>query len=204
MASRIMHLVISNEISKRFDIDRARFAFGNILPDAHDNTTEMKKASHFKIKGARYYSEKILDSDLFVEKYNKFIKDDIYLGYLSHLISDDLWMRTIYRTYMLDSKYNVMEDKLDLYYSDFAKLNTLLINEFGIGKNIVAECVEIDEICKVSSSKLLKWVNFDFENRMDNLKLDIFKIEDIRSFIECAVEEVVTRIKEQNLRDCFE
>lgn len=204
MASRIMHLVISNEISRRFDIDKARFAFGNLLPDAHDNTVVMKKASHFKIKGASFYSDIILDSKLFVEKYNEFMSDDIYLGYMSHLISDDLWMRTIYRKYMLDVKHNIIVEKLDSYYSDFTKLNNHLINDFDIEESIIYDYVEIDEVCDENSRKVQEWVKFDFKNRTGNLSLELFEMEDIYTFIELAVEAVETIIKEQKLRDCFD
>lgn len=111
MASRIMHLAISETIANHFGLDLMRFNLGNLLPDLHEDTKEGKAISHFRIKREPYEDSKdpnyqYFDYNKFLQKYENKLYDDLYLGYYCHLIADELWIQNIYIKYMRDENRN--------------------------------------------------------------------------------------------------
>lgn len=123
MAGVITHMVIAREIIKRLPKDTIRdeshFYLGNLAPDAiharEGYVRAFKKHTHFR--------DDILDADfelpenrqLFHERLAKFVeknKDrtdglfDLYLGYVSHVLTDELFMMTVRKEFC-----EVMEDQ---------------------------------------------------------------------------------------------
>ena len=54
-----------------------------------------RNSSHF-FEGKLDDGTRFVDSKGFIEKYQADIQDEFMLGYLIHLISDDIWMKFIY------------------------------------------------------------------------------------------------------------
>lgn len=129
MASRIIHLAITNELIKKYPFkDPARLKLGSVLPDAcaPGRTTE---ASHLKIKlcGA---TKKTYDLTLYREKFGqKMREDDLYLGYYLHLIQDILFRHFIYEMHHWDSRTPGNVDKL---HNDYTLINTYVVRQYQL------------------------------------------------------------------------
>ena len=83
MASRIIHLAITNELSQQYEFSNIdRLYFGTIIPDGVSSRQEYI-LSHFKLRisdtGKRSYN-----LTEYKEKFGNLLKaDDLYLGVLS-------------------------------------------------------------------------------------------------------------------------
>ncbi|MDE6518356.1 MAG: tyrosine-protein phosphatase [Acetatifactor sp.] len=134
MASRIIHLAITNELIKKYPFkDPARLKLGSVLPDAcaPGRTTE---ASHLKIKlcGA---TKKTYDLTLYREKFDqKMREDDLYLGYYLHLIQDILFRYFMYEMHHWDSRTPGNVDKL---HNDYVLINTYVVRQYQLTDDIV-------------------------------------------------------------------
>ncbi len=100
MASSIIHLAVTNELTKRHTFnDEGRLKFGAILPDAGKG-----KASHFN-KYVWGLNRKAYDFELFRSKYGELMKtDDLYIGYYLHLVQDICYRHFVFDKY----KWNPM------------------------------------------------------------------------------------------------
>ena len=95
MGSRMMHLIIAGQVAGKIDIsDRPRFLLGGIAPDAVHGR-EQKTKSHY-YEGSVDDGTRRVHYEGFIEKYQKEIQDEFILGYVVHLVGDDVWMKDIY------------------------------------------------------------------------------------------------------------
>lgn len=205
MASRIIHLVISQIICEYFDLDTGRFNLGNLLPDLHANTKEAKATSHFRILREPYEDSntnkyQYFDYNHFLDKYKDKINDDVYLGYYCHLITDELWIQNIYIKYMRDENRKKWVNEQENYYHDFSKLNEIIIRKYNLKINIDFEIIEMKEINPEKIIILKADLENDFKIRYDDLKLRLFKYEDIINFIEETSSIIIIDLKSKKLR----
>ncbi|WP_105616123.1 hypothetical protein [Vallitalea okinawensis] len=197
VASRIIHLVISKKVSQNFDFDALKFSVGNLLPDCHERNNEAKYMSHFRIRNSQFNSKRLLDYKEFANKYSNYIKDEVYLGYFSHLISDEIWLKGIYSKYMLDENYCIKEENRGTYYKDYGRLNSYLIHKFQLKNDIKQiDPVTINEIDHSKISDLLIGLDSDFDkNESTTCELKLFSESDILNYIEEAADCVTDKIK---------
>ena len=98
MASRIIHIIVGLRVAEQITLTTPdRFFFGNILPDCVDSPggrNDRKAYSHFwdyntdqKTKGQNW--------QLFWDKYRNHERDELYLGYVCHLVTDAVWVQEI-------------------------------------------------------------------------------------------------------------
>ncbi len=205
MASRIIHTCIAIEICKVIDIpDKKRFFYGNILPDIVSLYHGSKDLSHFKGEPqSEFYTP--FNYNSFYTKYKDKMSDSVYLGYLMHLIADDIWLRKIYIPYV---KVNISENNkselIKKYYTDFLKLNIFLIPKFNIKKDCVESVndIPIEEINTTSkySDMLIKEFGKDFrvygKKYLDPILLEKLSILE---YIEYTSKFCIEKIKELNL-----
>lgn len=143
MATWLMHFRVTEQLLKKIkDLDTTAFVIGNVAPDSgipNEDYSEFnppRKICHFW--GEEVYSsvERFYNEYFTEEKraaYNK-TEYSFFLGYLTHLMTDECWGRNIYdvgieqallnKAYV-DRKTVIREMKQDFYYLDnlFAKEN---------------------------------------------------------------------------------
>lgn len=130
MASRVIHYIVGLRITEMVKLKTPeRFLFGNMLPDCVDSPGGRKKGdpkaeSHFwdineelHIKGQNW--------NRFWDKYEKFREDELYLGYVCHLVTDAVWARDI-----APIKKKHLQKKHEWLYRDYHRLNELLREKF--------------------------------------------------------------------------
>ena len=129
MASIIIHLAVTNELTKRHefkDIDRLKF--GAILPDAGDG-----KISHLK-KSVCGQSKKTYDFERFRAEFGELMKtDDLYLGYYLHLVQDICYRHFVYGRYSWDPSIPGNVEKL---HKDYSIINNYVVLKYHLRNDV--------------------------------------------------------------------
>lgn len=139
MASRMIHYLIGREVVKRiFVANPGRFVVGNLLPDCVDEPgrkgglkSGAKTNSHFfgidmerGLKGANW--------NLFCDKYPDYMEDELYLGYMCHLLSDAVWFHDINHSLIRILPEAERGIYLEKMYRDYHRMNELLREEYAL------------------------------------------------------------------------
>ena len=159
MASRIIHLAITNELIKKYHFKNvARLKFGTVLPDAYatgkfigdctDKSTEITIAgSHFKISVCGN-NKRTYDFTRFRTMFLDLMKkDDLYLGYYLHLIQDILFRHFVYDEYHWNP---TVPGNVERLHRDYAITNYYIIQKYGVRDDVeVPDNFEKEPICDV-------------------------------------------------------
>lgn len=198
MGSRIMHSIIAYKIAESVPIpDKTSFLLGGIAPDA----VSPKELSHFFSGDVEDYSRKV-DYESFIEKYSSVKNNSFILGYYSHLIADDLWLKGFYLPWL---KNRLENDKniLNLYHGDFQSLNGLLLNYYGVPdgiKEILESAGSVLEIEEVSSKDICDFVPYVLQDMKYDIaqskkQLNVFTFEQIIGYVETSIHKGIMHIK---------
>lgn len=193
-----MHLVIANKIAESLLIeDRTSFLIGGIAADAASN----KDLSHFFRGEVQDYSRNV-DYKEFLNKYNSLLENPYILGYFTHLIADDIWLKGFYlpwlRNRMKDNK-----EILNLYHNDFRLLNGKLLECYGFTDELrkmlsnFPAILDLEEVKSADFEKFVPYVlgDMEYEKEVINNKLDVFTFNQIIGYIETSVELGLLHIK---------
>ncbi len=95
-----VHLATARNILEKVNIKNQNdFIFGNILPDIL-NGYLIKNVSNIVIHRDAHYDtyqkERFCSYQIFYEQYNQKLDNKVVLGYLVHLMTDNLWNKEFY------------------------------------------------------------------------------------------------------------
>jgi hypothetical protein len=198
MGSRVMHYIISNQIAERLSInDKVSFILGGISPDA----VAPKDLSHFFTGEVSDYTRSI-DYEGFLEKYDTSKHTSFILGYYTHLIADDIWLKGFYLPWLK----NRMENDPTIfsqYHRDFQLLNGKLLNYYGVEMDILIEweknssIFDLDEIKTSDISKFVPYVLGDIKFNKEDLEqeLTVFTFEQIIGYVETSIDKAIMHIR---------
>ncbi|NGZ77694.1 zinc dependent phospholipase C family protein [Saccharibacillus alkalitolerans] len=192
MGSRIMHLIIGNQIAERLNIaDKTSFLLGSVAPDA----VGTKDESHF-YRGEHRDFTRHIDYKEFLEKY-KSHSDNLYvLGYFAHLIADEQWMKGFYMPW-LRNRMVADPEVTRLYHNDFRLLNGKLLEHYDMTndmkKAIKGKSNEVIDLEEVKSSDVFEFVphvlgDMDYEEQVVDEPLNVFSFIQIQGYIETSVD----------------
>jgi len=120
------HLTIKN---------KNRFRLGQLIPDAILRTDHDHSVSHFKV-ACKDYKHKMIDFRAFYQAYRDHIlQDDLYMGYLLHLIADGC-----YREFMINHRQVNQENSrkiVEEIHNDYRLLNHYFINKYQLKADVV-------------------------------------------------------------------
>jgi hypothetical protein len=120
-----MHVIIANKIAERLSLeDRTSFLLGSIAPDA----VTTKSESHFFIGEHQDYSRSV-DYKGFLNKYSSQADSLYILGYYTHLIADEIWLKGFYLPW-LRNRMDADKETHGLYHNDFRLLNGKLLEHY--------------------------------------------------------------------------
>jgi hypothetical protein len=198
MGSRIMHLIIGNRIAERLNIeDRTSFLLGSIAPDA----VPTKDESHF-FRGEHHNYTRHIDYSEFLAKY-KSHSDNLYvLGYFTHLIADDQWLKGFYMPW-LKERMEADEGVLALYHNDFRLLNGKLLEHYGCTvemRKAINDSSAVIDLQEVKSSNVAELVSdvladMDYEKDVIDEPLKVFSFVQIKGYIETSVNIGIMNLK---------
>ncbi|PGS53923.1 zinc dependent phospholipase C family protein [Bacillus sp. AFS041924] len=198
MGSRNMHLIIANQVAKKISIsDKSSFLIGGIAPDA----VSPKELSHFFIGEANDYTRSI-DFDGFLHKYNSIKIEKYILGYYTHLIADDLWLKGFYLPWLknrIESDHHI----LNLYHQDFELLNGKLLELYGDKDELKEDLhrrnsiLEIHEVSSNDVNNLIPHILKDMNYKEEDVFIDlsVFRLEQIIGYIETCVNKCIMHLK---------
>ena len=198
MGSRIMHLIIADQVLKRLQYkDVPEFLVGSIAPDA-TNSRVQKDASHFQ-RGNLDDGTRFVNYEHFIEKYPSGIQSTFGLGYLTHLISDDVWLKQIYFKNDLKNRVDADPNLLEKWHNDFRKLNGRLIENYRCAnlKEILAASdvpeSRFDEIEREDLRQFRDETLGDFTYKQEELlkELEVYSWQEILDYIDAATDEAV-------------
>ena len=184
MASSIMHLAVTCELTKHFDFsDTNRLEFGAILPDAGKG-----KAGHLN-KFIWGRNKKSYDFEFFRSEFGELMKtDDLYLGYYLHLVQDICYRHFVYDKY----KWNPMIlGNVERLHKDYSIINYYVAGKYDLKNNIVVpSCFEdekINSLCEYDVNWLVDSMAEYFE-KVEEGEIFFFTREMADEYITEAVE----------------
>lgn len=194
-----MHLIIANQIAKQVSItDKNAFLLGGIAPDA----VSPKELSHFFLGEVTDYSRSI-DFNSFLEKYRSYYSTDYILGYYTHLIADDMWLKGFYLPW-LKNRMEQDQDIFNRYHHDFHLLNGKLLNYYGITTNILENInnrdtiIDLQEVSAKDVNEFIPYLRQDMDYDQKELieDLQVFTFDQIIGYMETSIEKGIYHLKE--------
>lgn len=128
MASLIMHLAVAVQVLPQLGVpavERDRFLWGQLLPDARGEGVAAKRATHFRAftpDGTQY-----CDFPRFLRDFPPHT-DSLYLGYYCHLVEDWTFRRFLYN----ESGITPHPELAPTLHRDYYLLNAPLIRKYSL------------------------------------------------------------------------
>ncbi|MCG7345510.1 hydrolase [Sporosarcina sp. ACRSL] len=199
MGSRIMHVIIAHKIAEKLSIeDKVPFLIGGVAPDA----VSSKDTSHFFAGDLQDYS-RYVDYMAFWEKYQEEAENLYVLGYFTHLIADNIWLKGFYLPW-LKNRMEADHDLFKRYHNDFQLLNGKLLEYYELKdelKNSLSHIPTVTDLEEVSSKEVMEFLpsvigdmEYD-EDHVLNEKLLVFTFDQIVGYIETSVDKGVVEMK---------
>lgn len=188
MGSRIMHLLLASDICRQLQIsDEKAMLLGSIAPDAAKD----KHKAHYKTPPHAYAYNSPLDWGQFIIDYRGHMRSPFFIGYLTHLIMDDVWT--------MKADFSGFEQRIKSepglyarYHNDLWRCNAKLITNYHLAslKDMLAEADHVPEsISFLSASDVMVYKQAaldDFDYPADNVtaSLDLFTFEEMIHYVE--------------------
>lgn len=188
MASRIIHLAITNELSQQYEFSNIdRLYFGTIIPDAVSSRQDYI-LSHFKLRISDT-EKRSYNLTEYKEKFGNLLKaDDLYLGYYLHLIQDLLYRHFMYDRYHWNPKPNGNIERL---HDDYKQINAYVISKYGLHSDIHVPngfaSEKINELADFEPDRFIQELKNDFE-RIEYKERFFFTDNMVDEYIQWAVE----------------
>ncbi|MGG3307825.1 zinc dependent phospholipase C family protein [Paenibacillus lautus] len=198
MGSRIMHLIIANRIADCLLIeDKTLFLYGSIAPDA----VSSKDSSHFFAGEVQDYSRNV-DYKGFLHKYRSRVEDLYMLGYFTHLIADDIWLKG-FNLPWLRNRMEADEGLYKQYHNDFRLLNGKLLEHYGYTDelrrrlNYIPTIPDLEEVKSKDIERLVPYVldDMDYDKEILNENLNVFTFNQIIGYLETSVDMGILNIR---------
>ena len=199
MASSIVHLAITNELTKKMVFkDPSRLKFGAVVVDAGVGGNKTGD-SHLKVN-VMDGTKKTYDLDRYREMFGELIlTDDLYMGYYLHLVQDALYRHYVYDIHHWNPR---IPGNVDRLHKDYEILNQYVINKYGLTNDLTVpegfEDEDLNQLGTFDTEQLLRKMNAFF-SPVEEEPIFFFTKEMCDEFIEEAVLFCTEEVKK--LRD---
>ena len=157
MASTIVHLAITNELTKRISFaDTSRLKFGAIVADFGTDGNQ-NGSSHLKVD-VLDSRKRTYDFDRFREMFGtRILSDDLYMGYYLHLVQDSLYRRFVYDGYHWNPS---LPGNVERLHNDYRIVNQYIISRYRLENDIAIpdgfDREDLNQICSFDTAGLIK------------------------------------------------
>lgn len=219
MAGTNIHLLITDKLLNKLDIkDKKQFILGSLAPDTihakPDYVRDDKRKSHLRlgIRDAHFHFPENLD--LFkerVEAFNKHVsgdKKDLYLGYLCHVMTDELFIMTIRREYTQSKELKGFSCVDQGFYDQMIKesehIDQALWQKYDLEhyKSTILDLPFQDVLDFVTAEHQKISVNWMVHHKFVDKPLvetEYFTLRRAEDFVDEAVETIVKRLSRKRL-----
>lgn len=195
MASRMMHLIIGEKVASRLGMSAdPRFLLGSIAADAVYVRADKRRSHYYEGSG----KDRTLHVDIsaFLAKYDTNKQQPFLLGYLTHLISDEVWLNDIYFTNNLHLRHRSNPELIVQGHDDFRILNGKLVMDYKcawLGDLLAQTHVNDCPVEEIGIQDLLRFKeetveDFTFEPQSCMKPLLVYDYEQIARYIEHAAD----------------
>lgn len=189
MGSRFMHLLIADYVMSELAIhDKTRALLGAIAPDAAKD----KRAAHFKGELHPYAYNSPVDYGRFIVKYRDRFQDTFFIGYLTHLVTDDIWtMKTDFTGF--EARVKKRPELYEMYHADLWLCNAKLDRRYAAQskriRSTLAGANEVAWLDEVDASSVLTYKqealhDFDYPEENLSIPLRLFTLEEMVHYVE--------------------
>jgi hypothetical protein len=185
-----MHLIIGYRIAAKLNIqDRASFLLGSVAPDA----VQAKDESHF-FRGEHQNYTRYIDYHGFLNKYKPYSDNPYVLGYFTHLIADDQWLKGFYMPWLRD-RMEADAGLYPLYHNDFRLLNGKLLEHYSCTEEMrqaisgSPKVIDLEEVKAKEAIDIVPHVlgDMDYDKQRIDEPLNVFSFIQIEGYIETSV-----------------
>ena len=172
MASSIVHLAVTNELTKRLSFtDTNRLKFGAVIVDGGVGGN-INGNAHLKVN-VLDGKKKTYDFDKFRELFGeRMLKDDLYMGYYLHLVQDSLYRHFVYDKYHWNPTIPGNTDRL---HKDYSIVNQYIIRQYGLKNDLVVpEGFDHEDLTQISA--------FDVDHFMKDMERFFQPVEEEEIF----------------------
>lgn len=162
MASRIIHLAITDLLSKNYGYkDKNRLELGSVLPDAGTGGN-----THLKIR-ISHGTKRTYDLAGFRSRFlSRMLEDDLYLGYYLHLVQDLYFRDFVYRRYHWDP---LPPGNVKRLHNDYTLANQYVVQKYALSDTITVPASfgaePLNELGCFSVYEFLTDMRTDFQSR---------------------------------------
>ena len=194
MASSVVHLAITNELSGKIDFnDINRLKFGAVIADAG-----IYGKSHLKINVSD--GKKSYDFDRYRRMFGeRVLSDDLYLGYYLHLVQDTLYRHYVYDRYHWDP---LIPGNVELLHKDYSIVNHYVVTKYQLKNDLVVpkgfEKEDINQIDTFDIERLMLDMRSYFR-LVEEEKIYFFTKEMSDEYIEEAIDFCLKEV--ENIRN---
>ena len=194
MASSVVHLAITNELSGKIDFnDINRLKFGAVIADAG-----IYGKSHLKINVSD--GKKSYDFDRYRRMFGeRVLSDDLYLGYYLHLVQDALYRHYVYDRYHWDP---LIPGNVELLHKDYSIVNHYVVTKYQLKNDLVVpkgfEKEDINQIDTFDIERLMLDMRSYFR-LVEEEKIYFFTKEMSDEYIEEAIDFCLKEV--ENIRN---
>lgn len=217
MPGYILHLTaaqmyLKSGQSRMNQKQKNNFLIGNLLPD----TTKQKEQSHFRNPKFSEYMVEYPETEWFIQKYKKRLKNSCYLGYLFHLYIDRKFFKEylpqivefrnqkdevavrrkeVSYVYLKRTGEKILKEDFfseKYYYGDYTKMNTWLVNHYQIPMELSIDIPDpgIEEVHYKDIENVLRELHCYLKVSEDAVKqVKVFEIKHLLAFLKKAVKE---------------
>lgn len=197
MAQRTIHYVIGERLMEYGVRDQNRFRIGNLLPDAYEGGTEVRRKTHYIRFVEGDETQRYCDYDAFRAEYDaKIREDDLYLGYYLHLVAD-----AVYRVFLMEKRLMAQTRSVadvSALHDDYHILNRYIVKKYGIKCETEAppafEKEEINRVYPFRLDAFLEELRSDFEETREG-KATLLTEELADEFMESAFAPCVDALR---------
>jgi hypothetical protein len=195
MASRMMHLIIGEKVASRLGMPAdPQFLLGSIAADAVYVRADKKRSHYYKGSGENRTLH--VDITAFLTKYDACKHQPFLLGYLTHLISDEVWLNDIYFTNNLHMRHRSNHELIVQGHDDFRILNSKLVMDYKCAwlRDLLAQTpVDDCPVDEIATHDLLRFKeetveDFTFEPESCSKPLFVYDYEQIARYLEHAAD----------------
>ena len=204
MGSLIMHLCIASKLKEKYHFSD-KFLIGALKPDLLKMAGAKQEDTHYLEEVIEESGVKRLPNVLKYEESNKeHIKDEMTLGYISHLVQDKVWFDKYIGKYAKTDANDITKIKYLQYgitktdkdfskdiYTDYTNLNKYLAQKYSldiekIKNSLKGICLDTKMKEKVDKQFIMKDSNID--------KNTFITKQDVESYINDAIKKTSIEI----------